>query len=365
MQDSKSFDEPNIDEKFLQLLRFAIHAEGHPPRIETEEWRAIFDIGKKQSVLGVLFEAVRRMGKDATIPRQLKMNWFFLVNKIRTRNMLLNQKSAELVQMFRKDGLRCCVLKGQGNAMMYPDPFLRSSGDIDLQVEGGMDRVLEYVRKRFPHTKTAYQHVDYPVFKNVPVEVHYLPSYLNNPMYNQRLKTWFDTHYEDIYAHEVIFPDGVRIPVPTLEFNIVFQLAHLMHHFFDEGIGLRQMIDYYYLLMRVHQEGLSLSMLPKLLDYLGLRKFAGAVMYIMHDVLGMEERFLIVPVDKRRGETLLNEIQRGGNFGKYSGLTDHSLLSKHLLKYWRTIHYMRQYPAEALCEPVFRTWHYFWRRKHS
>lgn len=348
------------------LVRYAIGRSEQAPQIDVADWETMYDMSKKQAVIGVVFESVQRMGQNATIPRQLKMNWFYKVNQIKTRNMLLNQRSAELVSMFRQDGFDCCVLKGQGNAMMYPNPYARSSGDIDLQVKGGRDFVVQYVKKRFPHTKTAYQHVDYPIFKKVPVEVHYLPVFLNNPFYNKRLKRWFDNQSEEMYSHEVDLPDGAgRIPVPSLRFNIVFQLAHLMHHLLDEGIGLRHMLDYYFLLLKVYEERISLAGMSDELDRLGLRKFAGAVMYIMHDVLGLDEAFLIVPVDEGRGRTLLNEILGGGNFGKHSGLTDHSLFSKHLLKYWRTIHFIREYPAEALCEPVFRTWHFFWRQKHS
>lgn len=357
---------PEIAAKFFQMVRLAIDECNGAPKIEDGEWEELFDLARKQSILGVAFESVKRMDKDTEIPRQLKMKWFLQVNKIKNRNMLLNQRSAELVTMFRQDGFDCCVLKGQGNAMMYPDPYVRTSGDIDLQVKGGRGKVVQYVKKRFPHTRTAFQHVDYPVFRKVPVEVHYLPVYMNNPVFNRRLKKWFDNQSDEIYGHEVVLPDDAgRITVPSIRFNIVFQLAHLMHHFLDEGIGLRHMLDYYYLLRKVHQEKVPLDGLTDLLDRLGLRKFAGAVMYIMHDVLGLEEKCLIVPVDKSRGESLLNEIMRGGNFGKHSGLTEHSLATKHLMKCWRTMHFIREYPAEALCEPIFRTWHYFWRLRHS
>lgn len=356
----------NLSDIFRQLVRYAIDEHATAPQIEADEWETMYDMAKKQSIAGVVFEAVKRMDQEIEIPRQLKMKWFFNVNKIKNRNILLNQRSAELVQMFRQDGFDCCVLKGQGNAMLYPDPFSRSSGDIDLQVKGGRDMVVQYVKKRFPHTKTAYQHVDYPVFKKVSVEVHYLPVYMNNPVFNRRLIRWFEAQPDEMYGHEVALPDKAgKIAVPSLSFNIVFQLAHLMHHFLDEGIGLRQMLDYYYILRKVYQEKVVLKGLADQLDRLGLRKFAGAVMYIMHDVLGLEEAYLIVPVDKTRGETLLNEILRGGNFGKHSGLTEHSLATKHFLKCWRTMHFVREYPAEALCEPVFRTWHFFWRLKHS
>ena len=356
----------DLTSTFFQLVRYAMSESNQAPQIEDADWEALYDMAKKQSVAGVVFEAVQRMGQDATIPRRLKMNWFYKVNQIKTRNMLLNQRSAELVAMFCQDGFDCCVLKGQGNAMMYPNPYARSSGDIDLQMKGGRDLVVQYVKKRFPHTKTAYQHVDYPVFEKVPVEVHYLPVYLNNPLYNRRLKKWFDDHCDDIYGHKVELPDDAGwITVPSLRFNIVFQLAHLMHHLLDEGIGLRHMLDYYFLLRKVYEERIQLDNMPHELNRLGLRKFAGAVMFVMHEVLGLEENCLIVPVDEGRGKKLLTEILNGGNFGKHSGLTEHSLASKHFLKYWRALHFVREYPAEALCEPVFRTWHFFWRLKHT
>ena len=352
--------------KFFQLVRYAIGGSDLAPQIETADWEAIYDMAKKQSIVGVVFDSVQRYGSDATIPRQLKMKWFLHISKIKNRNILLNKRSTELVTMFQEDGFDCCVLKGQGNAIMYPNPYARSSGDIDLQVRGGRDLVVQYVKKRFPHAKTAYQHVDFPVFEDVEVEVHYLPVYLNNPIYNRRLKRWFENHGDEMYGHKVdLLGDVGRLSVPSLRFNIVFQLAHLLHHLLDEGIGLRHMLDYYFLLRKVYEERLPLDGMTNELNRLGLRKFAGAVMFVMHEVLGLEDGCLIAPMDKNRGESLLNEILNGGNFGKHSGLTEHSLVSKHFLKYWRALHFIREYPAEALCEPVFRTWHFFWRLKHT
>ena len=158
-------------------------------------------------------------------------------------------------------------------------------------------------------------------------------------------------------------PDGVgEIPVPTDEFKIVFQLAHMMHHFFDEGIGLRQMIDYYYLLHSAKDDVRGkMSDVRETLKYLNLYKFAGAVMYIMKEVLGLDEKYLIVPVDEKRGRTLLKEILKGGNFGQHSGLTQHSTGMKYFLKTKRNFKLAYEYPTEAFCEPFFRTWHFFWR----
>ena len=357
----------DITEKFFQLVRYAIDEHVQAPQIEEHDWSAMFDMAKKQSIQGVVFKSVQRMGQDATIPRQLKMKWFFQVGQIKNRNMLFNQRSAELFEMFRRDGFECFVLKGQGNAMMYPNPYVRSTGDIDLQVKSDRDKVVAYVKKRFSHTKIRYLHIDYKIFPDAPVEIHFTPTFMNNPLYNHRVQTWMKGQFEEQCQNMVELPDGAgRIAVPTITFNIIYQLTHLMRHFFDEGIGLRQFVDYYYLLRNAKDNmGMRIGDLEMLLRYLGMWKFAGAVMFVMREVFALEDGLLIAPVDERRGRTLLAEILKGGNFGKHSGLTDHSTGGKYFAKIWRNLHFAREYPAEALCEPIFRTWHFFWRLKHS
>ena len=109
----------------------------------------------------------------------------------------------------------------------------------------------------------------------------------------------------------------------------------------------------------------ALDVVQRELKYLELWKFAGAVMYVLKEVLGLSEDKMIVPMDEKRGRLLLAEILDGGNFGrhftKYAGFTHQSMGKKYFLKIWRNMHFVRYYPAEALSEPVFRTWHFFWR----
>ena len=57
---------------------------------------------------------------------------------------------------------------------------------------------------------------------------------------------------------------------------------------------------------------------------------------------------------------LLNDILSGGNLGHYD---KHHVLEHNLLCLYRDARLLRYYPAEALSEPMFRTWHYLWRLK--
>ena len=113
----------------------------------------------------------------------------------------------------------------------------------------------------------------------------------------------------------------------------------------------------------------TLEVLQRDLKQLGLWKFAGAVMYVLHETLGLSEEKMIVSMDEKRGKLLLAEILNGGNFGKhfskYGHFMQQGMAKKYFLKIWRNMHFVRYYPAEALSEPIFRTWHFFWRMKNK
>ena len=444
------------------------------------DWQELYSFASKQALLGLCFEGIERLGKEYSeelrlnpIGRELLMTWMGKAQQIRRQNMKVNAVASKLYSMLREDGLRCCILKGQGNALIYPNAYSRNPGDIDVWVNASRERIMEYAQKKFElGDDIRLQHLETSL-DGVPVELHFFPCSMNNPIYHARLQKWFRRNADLQCSHIVGLPDGAGdIAIPTTAFNVVYQLTHLYHHFFDEGIGMRQIIDYYYVVCdfyKVYQNSskitpslffdkasctrqfeseLSLHSLASLfplkggstshpdpltlrgeggnrptrcseplrskdggpkrsspdcagwdrlsiegdnsagsttvvtsyastaldvaqreLKYLGLWKFAGAVMYVLKEVLGLSEDKMIVPVDEKRGRLLLAEILDGGNFGrhftKYAGFTHQSMGKKYFLKIWRNMHFVRYYPAEALCEPLFRTWHFFWRLKYK
>lgn len=340
------------------------------------DWQQMYSFASKQAILGLCFDGIERLGKEYPkelkqnpIERELLMTWMGAAQQIRRQNMKVNGVAAKLYSMLREDGLRCCILKGQGNAVMYQNPYSRTPGDVDVWVNASREEITEYAKTHFEiGDDVRYLHIETSV-DGVPVEVHFFPGIMNNPIYNARLQKWFKRNADLQCSHIVGLPDGIgEIAIPTTAFNVIYQLTHLYHHFFDEGVGMRQIIDYYY--VGNNDELLVIrDTLQRELKYLGLWKFAGAVMFVMKEVLGLSEEKMIVPMDEKRGRLLLAEILDGGNFGrhftKYAGFTHQSMGKKYFLKIWRNMHFVRYYPAEALCEPLFRTWHFFWRMKYK
>ena len=457
---------------FFAFQRYCLGSKSDVSKvIAGMDWQELYSFASKQALLGLCFEGIERLGKEYPeelkqnpIGRELLMTWMGKAQQIRRQNMKVNAVASKLFSMLREDGLRCCILKGQGNALMYPNPYSRTPGDIDVWIDASRERIMEYASKKFElGDDIRLQHLE-TFLDGVPVELHFFPCSMNNPIYHARLQKWFKRNADLQCSHIVGLPNGAGdIAIPTTAFNVIYQLTHLYHHFFDEGIGMRQIIDYFLVVCdfyKVYQnsskitpslftikegstshpdpltlrgEGenrptrcseplrskvggaskpspdcagwdrrdvsgdtssvscssasgssitfvrsasttdssasTALDVVQRELKYLGLWKFAGAVMYVLHEALGLSEEKMIAPMDEKRGKLLLAEILNGGNFGqhftKYGHFTQQGMAKKYFLKIWRNMHFVRYYPAEALSEPIFRTWHFFWRMKNK
>ena len=351
--------------------------------------------------------------------KELLLQWMAESQMLEKANVRLNDAAILVSEWFRKKGFRTCILKGQGNALMYPNPYSRTPGDIDIWVEGGDKRVISFVRSISPHEKACYHHIEFPSYKGVEIEVHYRPSFLLCFWHNRKLQKYYERVKEEQFSHRVMLGEQGEIAIPTAEFNLIFQLTHIYAHLMNEGIGLRQLLDYYFVLCdfyKVYQNfsnpSVSLSkgsstfspspsssgsgdvtalrcseplrykvggpskvspdcagwdrlgVVQEEFKELGLWKFAGAIMYIMQEVFGMPASWLIVPPNEKYGKFVLNEVLEAGNFGKHDERNrfGKSKLGHNLQRVYRDMRLVRYFPAEALCEPLFRVWHFFWRK---
>lgn len=372
---------------FFDFLRFCIgSAKEIPGSLKEVDWKELYAIAKKQALLSVLFHGIQRLPKELAPEQKLLMQWMVMAEQIRKQNIRLFQDSVKVCQNFENKGFANCILKGQGNALLYPDPYMRTPGDIDIYLSGGRRKIMKYVDQMCPNQVMRYHHVDFPVMKTA-IEVHFTPSYMFFPIHNSRMQKWFKEVMGEQCNHRVSLPDGYgEIHVPHVSFNIIYILSHLYRHIFTEGIGLRQLLDYYFVLVKWHtdltnltdsnksfpqmtQINTDLDTLRHELKYLGLWKFAQAVMYVLHEVFGLSEDRMIAPMDEREGRFLLAEIMRGGNFGQYDDRMGSKVGESKIHRYFRmnlrNLRFVKHYPTEALSEPLFRTWFALWKKIHG
>ena len=199
--------------------------------------------------MGVLFDGIKKLpAEHVGMEKELLLQWMAESQMLEKANVRLNDTAIQVSEWFRKKGFRTCILKGQGNALMYPNPYSRTPGDIDIWVEGGDKRVISFVRSISPHEKACYHHIEFPSYKGMEVEVHYRPSFLLCFWHNRKLQKYYERVKEEQFSHQVMLGEQGEIAIPTVEFNLIFQLTHIFSHLMNEGIGLRQLLDYYYVL---------------------------------------------------------------------------------------------------------------------
>lgn len=372
---------------FFDFLRFCIgSAKEISDSLKEADWKELYAIAKKQALLGVLFHGIKRLPKELAPEQKLLMQWMAMAEMIRKQNIRLFQDSVKVCQNFKNEGFAICILKGQGNALLYPDPYMRTPGDIDIYLSGGRKKIMKYVNRVCQNQVMRYHHVDFPVMKTA-IEVHFTPSYMFYPIHNRRMQKWFEKVMGEQCNHRVSLPDGYgEIHVPQVSFNVIYILSHLYRHIFTEGIGLRQLLDYYFVLVKWHTDLTNLTdsnkSLPQMtqiytdldalrheLKYLGLWKFAGAVMFVLKEVFGLSEDRMIAPMDEKEGRFLLDEIMRGGNFGQYDDRMGSKVGESKIHRYFRmnlrNLRFVKHYPTEALSEPLFRTWFAVWKKIHG
>lgn len=133
-----------MDSLFYQLIRVAIGTQDCLSRLPSnKEWKALYDMAKKQSLVGVCFAALQRLGADAEegfarigISEMQYLTWMGMAAKILQRNEQMDEEVRNVWAMLDADGLGPCIMKGQSVMKYYPEHLrgLRQSGDIDVLV---------------------------------------------------------------------------------------------------------------------------------------------------------------------------------------------------------------------------------------
>jgi len=353
-------------ETFFEFIRYSIdNSITEFKSLDDLDWDVLYDFSMKHCITAVLYPGMVKLSKEKKPSMTVMGNWYARKDMIRELNEVMNQNAVTVYNKFKKDGLRGCILKGQGAAMLYPDPYTRNPGDIDIWIDASREKIVEYVNSICPG-KQRYNHIDFPILKDIEVEVHYFPSYIYAPWNNRKLQKWLKEQINEQFMHMVVLPGcSDEVCIPTMSFNRIFMMSHMYKHLFSEGIGLRQLMDYYYLLKRGFTEA-ERDKDAATLKHLGMHKFATAVMYVLQEVFGLQDDLCIVKPNEKAGEFLLSEIMIAGNFGEYDtryGIRTkgESVAHRYFRITRRNMHFISSYPSEAICEPFFRTWYFFWK----
>ena len=355
----------SILEMLFELIKVSLgHRKQLSKSLSPEEWRELHEHAIKQAVVGIAFKGVEKLPKRQWPPLALLYEWIGLTEQIRRQNTLIDKQTHEIWKHLKEDGLDVVVLKGQGIATYYDVRWkgdteklgiFRQSGDIDIWIKGGYQRVCDYVQQTHPTDDVAYHRFHCNYYKYTEVELHHRPTLMRNLFDNKKIERWYNSFGADSF----VYLDEKGFAVPSVDFNRIYILTHIYRHFLFEGIGLRQVIDYYFVLRS--DVGYRKDNVAKILQNLRLMRFAEAIMWILHTQLGLEEQYLICGMNEKEGQFVLSEILQTGNFGqgdkrynykRYYKLRHHIAHGSHLLLH---------YPSEVIWTPIWLIYHKLWK----
>lgn len=356
----------------FELMRVTIGRQTGLSMIpSSDEWQELLELSQKHAIAGVTFAAVRKLQQNGvSIPPDVYWQWLGLTSQLQQRNEVMNAHCVEACNKLQQVGFKTCVLKGQGVAQLYgPElSLLRQSGDIDLWVNGGMNSAMTWARNNYGDVAFDYINAHVPMFKETEVELHWRVRSMSNLIKNRKLQKWMEEHEEELLNTTIELPNGVGfIPVPSLTLNRYYILLHCYNHIFSEGLGLRQIMDLYFVLAQNNFDKVKdVDFRKFFLDSLGLRRFASAMMWIMSYVFRLEREKMLCEPDEKEGRYILNEVMQNGNMGHHDNrikrVSKNAKIQSVAASLQHTWHLATHYPSEFLWTPVWIVWHYVWKR---
>lgn len=356
-----------IENTFFELIQVSLGTRicfSHTP--STDEWGKMYDMAKKQSLVGVCFAGVQRLVEQKQeLPEMLYLTWMGMAAKIQQRNEVVNRQCVELQAKLSADGFKSCILKGQGVTSYYSRDLslLRQSGDIDVWIDSDRKSIIDYAMKvNHRAVDVSTKHVELHLFYDTEIEAHFVPAQIWAPVLSKRVQEFYDIQKTIQMENVVELHNGYKLNAPTRVFNAIQLTNHSFIHFFFEGVGLRQMMDYYFVMQYKFSEK-EKNIIIDNLKRTHLYKFACCVSYVIETAFGASPSF--IPADRINGKALLDSIMKEGNFGKYDEKRDTSKMDSSWYRFWfhnkRLLRFFFISPCVVAYSPIHRIREFVWR----
>jgi len=363
---------------FIELLQVTIGTREKLSHVLSfAEWSTIYDEAERQAVEGIMLAGLERLPENQRPQQDILLQWIGVCQQIEIQNAQTTKTCHKICKQLEQDGFHACVLKGQSNYRYYPKEMKnrRNCGDIDVWVrpknmgcKHPVKAVIEYVQSHYDMNGLCWLHTSHVDKSGVPVEIHLRPSFMSEPCKNRRFQKYFGNIDTCRALAEV---DGIEISAMKVDEDVIYQMNHIYRHLIDEGVGLRQVVDYFFLLSawnKKHTRSKEETM--RIVAHLGMKKFAGALMYVLREVCGMNNEMLLCPASVKDGEFLMNEIMLSGNFGhgdpRMAEIRAQGYFSSRAKqasrRFKRNMRFLSSYPGEVIWEPIVRVEHFVWKK---
>lgn len=308
------------------------------------DWEEVYRLAQDQSVVGLVAAGLEWV-KDVNVPQTVALNFAGEVIQIEQRNKAMNVFVARLIEKLHKNDIYALQVKGQGIAQCYEKPLWRSSGDVDLLLSE--DNYEKAKKVLLPLTSSVEQ--EFVFLKHLGMNIDGWEVELHGSQ-RPRLSRRIDKAVDEVQG-DVFYGGKVRswmngktqVFLPAPDEDVIFVFTHILHHYYQEGIGLRQICDWCRLLW-TYKDSLDCGLLESRLRTMGLMSEWGAFAAFAVNYLGMpvdamplfnEEDNLNTKL-KRKADRIMEFVMEVGNFGHNRvQKTKSSLLERKAASLWR------------------------------
>lgn len=313
MTESQSF--------LLTLVRMALWGGEESLPADLPDWQEVLALAKKQTLLGLVAEAVPMLPEGLQPDPQTKLQLHAAAMRIMSSHALLNRKVADIKTRMDSYGIHTVLFKGQGVALNYPNPQSRQCGDIDLYVgEKNFARALELLNPETTKKASEYRFVKHFNIEEdgVEIEIHRIAEILPGFGHDRRFQRWTVDKLCGPAVRKVEI-GGATVNLPPAEFDVLYIMNHAWHHFMTGGIGLRQLCDWS---IQLHRYGRSVDVdaLSNNLRSFGLIRAWKILSCVAVGYLGLPEDECPLYDASYAGKAakVLDVIWLEGNFGHHS-----------------------------------------------
>lgn len=355
----------------LELVQVGLGVKnelGHNPSFE--EWSRLFDISKIQTVAGVAFDGIQRIGeKGCKPPFELLMEWIGLSEIIKSQYELHQEVLKKIQTCLNGHNINVAFMKGLVVGNRYPYPRSRQCGDIDFVVsEKDFEKTLDVLDTIGQVDRSLiHEHHGMAFVDGVTLEPHFKVHNFQNPKVDEAMTELFREIFPEHMSFETI--EGVDTPIFPAEYELIVLVGHMVNHVYAEGLGLRQVIDFMMFMDKKYPD-IDKEKFFGNLKRVKMERAFRIFTCICERHLGLSKNIAELDYSEKEckfADKLMDNIMTVGNFGRAKRNVGHNFLMRPIKSYlWvvrRSLDFVYLCPAEARWWPISKFRRYFLLKK--
>lgn len=347
----------NNQQAFFSLVKAGLwEQDAQLAQYDEIDYSEVMRLAEEQSVVGLVVAGLEHV-IDVRVPKEDVLHFVGRTLQLEQRNIAMNAYVATLIDNLRSNGINAVLVKGQGVAQCFERPLWRASGDVDLLLDTDnyerAKQLLLPLAENVEDEFKSFKHIGMTLPGGFVVELHgTLHSRLSN-----RVDKVIDNVQKDVFFGGSVraWQDGDSLIVlPAPDNDIFFVFTHILHHFFLEGVGLRQICDWCRLLWTFRKE-IHVNQVEHWLREAGLMNEWMSFAAMAVEWLGMPVEAMPFYDSQYRdkGEKILEFVLETGNFGHNRRIVSSgSLVGDKTNSLWRKVkdfaHHARVFPMNSV-----------------